>query len=66
LSVPLLSGEHFAGVLTLHADGRESFTEDQGRLLQMIAPHIARALQLATAAQVVPPPARDLKLVASR
>ena len=33
--------------VTLYAAGRSPFTEDQGRLLEMIAPHVAQALQAA-------------------
>ncbi len=78
-SVPLLSGDQLIGVLTLYADGRDGFTEDEGRVVQMIAPHVAQALQ--SAARLEPKalaptgtapvtatggPVRDLKLVASR
>jgi putative nucleotidyltransferase with HDIG domain len=68
LSVPLMAGDTLAGVLTLYAPSREAFTEDLGRLLQMVAPHVAAAIHSADergrAAQ--PQAARDLKLVASR
>jgi GAF domain-containing protein len=68
LSVPLLAGETLVGVLSLYATERNAFTEDQGRLLQMIAPHVAGGLDAtrkrADQPQFASP--RDLKLVSSR
>jgi putative nucleotidyltransferase with HDIG domain len=70
LSAPLLSGETLVGVLSFYAEKREGFTADQGRLVEMIAPHIAQALQTARERERAEPrpaaQARDLKLVASR
>ena len=47
-----------------------AFTDDQGRLLQMLAPHAAQALELSRrAAEEMQPrtvATRDLKLVATR
>ena len=37
-------GDSLIGVLTLYAPGRQAFSEDHGRLVQMIAPHLAQAI----------------------
>jgi putative nucleotidyltransferase with HDIG domain len=68
LSVPLIDGSALAGVLTLYAPKRNAFTDDQGRLVQMIAPHIAQAILLVgtTVGQRPVQSSRDLKLVSSR
>ncbi len=47
LSVPLVTGESLVGVLSLYASRPHAFTEDQGRLMQMIAPHVATAVSRA-------------------
>jgi putative nucleotidyltransferase with HDIG domain len=44
MSAPLVSGQTLVGVLTLYASTRKPFTEDQGRLVQVIAPHVADAI----------------------
>jgi len=44
LSVPLVTGESLVGVLSIYASRPHAFTEDQGRLMQMIAPHVATAV----------------------
>ena len=49
MSAPLMTGDALIAVLTLYAADRDVFTEDLGRLVQMIAPHIARAIAVATA-----------------
>ena len=41
LSVPLLMGESLVGVLSLYAPSANAFVDDCGRLIQMVAPHIA-------------------------
>ncbi len=68
LSVPLVAGHTLVAVLTMYAPGRDAFTEDFGRLVQMVAPHIAAALDAARGGTRSPQqqalPARDLKLVA--
>lgn len=68
LCVPLASGEAVVGVLTLYASAPAAFTDDQGRLMQMIAPQVAQALELARRPgeepQIRGP--RDLKLVSTR
>jgi hypothetical protein len=69
MSVPLVAGQALVAVLTLYAPGRNAFAEDLGRLVQMVAPHVAAALQAASEggrppqAQAASP--RDLRLVAS-
>ena len=70
LSTPLLSGDTLAGVLTLYAPGRQAFTDDQGRLVQMIAPHlaqaIARAQRVASGAEAPAAQSSNIRLIASR
>jgi GAF domain-containing protein len=67
LSVPLVSGESLAGVLTLYSSQPKAFTEDQGRLVQMIAPHVATAVSRARRLEVLAPAAvAPLRLVANR
>jgi putative nucleotidyltransferase with HDIG domain len=67
LSVPLVAGQTLVAVLTMYAAGRGVFTEDLGRLVQMVAPHIAAALDAAREGgrSPQPLPARELKLVAA-
>ena len=50
MSVPLLMGESLVGVLSLYAPSAGSFAGDCGRLIQMVAPHIAVALHTASSA----------------
>ena len=52
MSVPLIAGESLAGVLTLYSSGEETFDEQRGRLLQMIAPHVATTIHTAIQAVV--------------
>jgi GAF domain-containing protein len=68
MSVPLLAGDTLVAVLTLYADERDAFSDDLGRLMQVLAPHIATALHGARehAAQPQISAGRDLKLVAAR
>jgi putative nucleotidyltransferase with HDIG domain len=76
LSVPLLAGDAIAGVLTLYSPSGEGFDQNRGRVIQMIAPHLAAALQAAGRASAAPVkehshdrPAsagRDLRLVSHR
>jgi two-component system NarL family sensor kinase len=47
LSVPLESGESLVGVLTLYSPHPRAFSDDHGRLVQMIAPHVANAISRA-------------------
>jgi putative nucleotidyltransferase with HDIG domain len=50
MSVPLLMGDVLVGVLSLYAPSANAFAEDCGRLIQMVAPHIAVAIQMAASA----------------
>ena len=47
MSVPLLMGESLVGVLSLYAPSANAFADDCGRLIQMVAPHIAGAIHAA-------------------
>jgi putative nucleotidyltransferase with HDIG domain len=74
LSVPLLVGDVLVAVLTLYTAAPDGFTPDHGRLVQFVAPHLAKAIETALRTQnakreTVPseqPGPRDLRLVASR
>jgi putative nucleotidyltransferase with HDIG domain len=68
LSVPMMAGDTLVGVLSLYATARNAFSDDQGRLVQMVAPHIATGIEVARRRPEQPPfqSARDLKLVSSR
>jgi len=76
LSVPLLTGETLVGVLTLYSDNSELFDDTRCRMLEMVAPHIASAVQLAASRpapgrEPVPEKStgtngRDLRLVSAR
>jgi putative methionine-R-sulfoxide reductase with GAF domain len=75
LSVPLVTGNVLVGTLTLYSAERHPFTDEQCRMLQMVAPHIVQAIQSARRnAQTVDlraaVPARaassDLRLVSTR
>jgi putative nucleotidyltransferase with HDIG domain len=69
LSVPLVAGQTLVAVLSLYAPGRDAFSDDLGRLVQMVAPHVAAALHASRSrAQTAHPqaaPVRDLRLVGS-
>jgi putative nucleotidyltransferase with HDIG domain len=69
MSVPLLMGDSLVGVLSLYAPSASVFAGDCGRLIQMVAPHIAVALhtassELRTHGEKAAPQA--LRLVAAR
>lgn len=69
LAIPICSGTAVAGVLTLYSPQLAGFDEAQGRLLEMILPHVSQAIGAAAAPPVPaerPGAARDLRLVASR
>ena len=75
LSVPLLNGDALVAVLSLYAPAANAFDDDCGRLIQMVAPHIAAAIHAAggTASSVNESrpaadklPAAALRLVATR
>ena len=71
MSVQLLMGESLVGVLSLYAPAVNAFADDCGRLIEMVAPHIAAAIHAAapaaaeskTTADKAPAP---LRLVATR
>jgi putative nucleotidyltransferase with HDIG domain len=65
LSVPLTVGDSLVGVLTLYSSQAQAFDDAHGRLVQMIAPHVADAIWRATCpAEKATPVNRDLRLVA--
>ncbi len=74
LSVPLIAGDALVAVLTLYTADPDGFTADHGRLVQIVAPHLATAIDAALrrhkpTREVVPPEQsgpRELRLVASR
>jgi putative nucleotidyltransferase with HDIG domain len=71
MSVPLLMGETLVGVLSLYSATGDLFDEHHGRLMQMIAPHIAGAVHAAANGKDVAPAsdkssASGLRLVATR
>jgi hypothetical protein len=47
MSVPLIAGGALVGVLSLYSGEAEGFDDDRGRLIQMIAPHLAAAISAA-------------------
>ena len=49
MSVPLIAGETFVGVLSLYSGEPEGLNDDRGRLIQMIAPHLATAIMVRNA-----------------
>jgi putative nucleotidyltransferase with HDIG domain len=55
MSVPIIAGETLVAVLSLYAPSGDTFNEDRGRLVQMVAPHIALAIQSAAATAAVSP-----------
>jgi GAF domain-containing protein len=75
LSTPLLDGERVVGVFTAYAAAQRAFTDDQSRLVEMMAPHLGRIVGTAlrneqrTRDQQEPRVAtgvRDLRVVFSR
>jgi putative nucleotidyltransferase with HDIG domain len=42
LSTPLTDGDRVVGVFTAYASAAQAFSEDQSRLVQMMAPHLGR------------------------
>jgi putative nucleotidyltransferase with HDIG domain len=47
VSVPLMVGETLVAVLTLYTSAPEGFTADEGCLIQVVAPHLAGAIDVA-------------------
>ena len=74
ISLPLMVGDTLVAVLTLYTAAPDGFTADHGRLVQIVAPHLAGAIEAAArtrgaSRESVPPElpgTRDLRLVASR
>jgi GAF domain-containing protein len=75
LSAPLLDGDKVVGVFTAYAAAPQAFSDDQSRLVEMMAPHLARIISAALrseqrAARDASEPratgARDLRVVFSR
>jgi GAF domain-containing protein len=75
MSVPLLNGDSLVAVLSLYSPDADTFDEAKGRLIQMVAPHLAAAIHAAAAgaaSSADPRPAADkspagpLRLVATR
>jgi putative nucleotidyltransferase with HDIG domain len=65
VSTPLLDGDALVGVLTVYGDASSTFSEEQGRMLQMVAPHLARMLATCRASAItVTPPAAARTAVA--
>lgn len=73
ISLPLMIDNALVAVLTLYTAAPDGFTADQGRLVQIVTPHLARAIDAAVPAQSESPEtvvsekeaARGLRLVAS-
>ena len=51
ISLPLMVGDELVAVLTLYTAAPDGFTADQGRLVQIVAPHLARAIDAAVRTQ---------------
>jgi len=66
LSVPLLRGETLVGVLTIYSTRAAAFDDTHGRVMQMIAPHIASALHAAGRSEVSLPAGRAERAGGSR
>ena len=71
MSLPLMVGDALVAVLTLYTAAPDGFTADQGRLVQFVAPHLARASmprsRQSASRETVPAEhrPRELRLVAS-
>jgi putative nucleotidyltransferase with HDIG domain len=75
LSAPIMMGDTFVGVLTLYSS-QPAFDEATGRMVQMVTPHIARAIHATAQSSLAKEPsgpsdkphisARDLRLVSNR
>jgi len=61
VAVPLLKGDRLVGVLSLYASDADALNEERGRLVQMVAPHLAAALDAAS--RTTAPPVREAKPV---
>jgi putative nucleotidyltransferase with HDIG domain len=61
VAVPLLKGDRLVGVLSLYASDPDALGEERGRLVQMVAPHMAAAIEAASCPTA--PPVREAKPV---
>jgi putative nucleotidyltransferase with HDIG domain len=76
LSTPLVDGDRIVGVCTAYAAARQAFSDDQSRLVEMMAPHLGRIVGAALRTEqrtrdqqeprAVTPGGRDLRVVYSR
>jgi putative nucleotidyltransferase with HDIG domain len=77
LSTPFMDGDRLVGVFTAYAPSTQAFSEDQSRLVEMMAPHLGRILGAALRSEsqrtrdVMEPRAasggsRDLRIIFSR
>jgi putative nucleotidyltransferase with HDIG domain len=73
ISVPLMVGDALVAVLTLYTAAPDGFTADHGRLVQILTPHLAKAIDAAARIPVASHetasaenPERELRLVVSR
>ena len=75
LSTPLMDGDRMVGVFTAYAAAPQAFTEDQSRVVEMMAPHLGRILGAALRSEQrsrehheprVATGTRDLRVVFSR
>jgi GAF domain-containing protein len=73
LSSPLTDGDRVVGVFTAYTTAPHLFTEDQSRLVQMMAPHLGRIIGAAhrselrhSSAVSRPTAPPDLRIVVSR
>ena len=63
LGVPLLDGDRLVAVLTLYAPNGDTLDAQRGRLLEVVAPHLAQALVVTAKRSSTKPGSRDLRLV---
>jgi GAF domain-containing protein len=75
VSAPLVDGNRVVGVFTAYAPAQQAFTEDQSRLVEMMAPHLGRIVGAALRREQRTPDqherraaagTRDLRVVYSR
>jgi putative nucleotidyltransferase with HDIG domain len=76
ISTPLVDGDRMLGVFTAYAAVQRAFTDDQSRLVEMMAPHLGRIVGAALRSEqrtrdqqeprVMTAGARDLRVVYSR
>jgi putative nucleotidyltransferase with HDIG domain len=74
MSLPLIVGDALVAVLSLYTPASEGFTADHGRLVEIVAPQLATAIEAALRKEsarretIAPdkPGSRDLRLVSSR